>query len=115
MDSKRQTRHAVILHAYCDLDGRPCRPGINLVQSMMHAVRAIGPSLPEDFYLEAEVEIDTCPRVCSLSLKAEGRSACVCREGNMLAEAVHSEPEAGMFNLSGLADAAIPAIARRAH
>lgn len=44
MDSKRQTRHAVILHAYCDLDGSPCRPAINLVQSMMRAMRAIGPS-----------------------------------------------------------------------
>jgi hypothetical protein len=27
-----------------DLDGSPCRPAINLVQSMMRAMRAIGPS-----------------------------------------------------------------------
>lgn len=115
MDRKTSAGQAIILRGHCDLTGRPCLPGIHLIQSMMQATRSIGEALPADFRLEAEIEIGTCPRPCGLTLSAEGRAVAVSRSGQLLAEVGDPMPDYGAFRITEPTAATLPALAPRAH
>lgn len=115
MDRKTSTGQAIILRGYCDLTGKPCLPGIHLIQSMVQATRSIGEALPDDFRLEAEIEVGICPRLCGLTLRAEGRAATVSRGDRILAETSEPQPNSGAFRTSLLTEASLPVLARRAH
>lgn len=115
MDRKTSAGQAIILHGHCDLTGKPCLPGIHLIQSMMQATRSIGQALPEDFRFEAEVEIGTCPRLCGLAVSAEGRAVAVSRGDQLLAEVGDPTPNYGTFRGTEPTAAALPALAGRAH
>ncbi|MBL0375044.1 hypothetical protein JJB09_23800 [Rhizobium sp. KVB221] len=90
MEESRPRSHAVVLHASCSYHGKPCLPGIRLIDSMMEATASLGTVLPEDFGLQASVDIEGCPRRCQLVVSAEGRSASVFCGSEMLAEASSS-------------------------
>jgi hypothetical protein len=114
MQTRRCFQHAVTVHEYCDLLNRPCRPAINLVQAMMQAVESLGEARPDDFGLEAEIAIETCPRVCSLTLTADGPSVSVSRRSVILASAEATLVTRGSFMMSELVDSASDA-SRRGH
>jgi hypothetical protein len=104
MQKSKHFRHAVTVHDYCDLLSRPCRPTINLVQAMMHAVESLGEAMLDDFGLEAEIAVETCPRICGLKLTAEGPSATVARDSVTLASTEATLLTRGAFRMSELVD-----------
>ena len=112
MQKKRPSQPAVMLRGYCDLTGKPCLPGIHLLQSMIQATQSIGDALPDDFFLEAVIDIDTCPRACQLALKAEGQTARIACGDNLLAEVLDDAMPSPAFRMS---EHAGPALSRRAH
>lgn len=87
MEKSRTRSHAVILHGSCSLHGKPCLPGIRLMDSIMEATASLRSLLSDDFNLVASVEIQGCPRPCQLVISVEGRSASVFCGSEMLAEA----------------------------
>lgn len=104
MQKSKRFQHAVTVTDYCDLLNRPCRPAIDLVESMMHAIESLGEAMPDDFGLEAEIAIATCPRACSLKLTADGPCATVTRQSATLASAEATLLTRGTFRVSELVD-----------
>lgn len=76
---------AVIADGRCDLNGLPCLQALNLARQMARASASLDHALPEDFGVEAHVDIAECLRPCRLSMSVAGGCVSVSREGAPLA------------------------------
>ena len=63
---------AVIADGRCDLNGLPCLRALNLARQMARASASLDNALPEDFSVEAHVDIAECLRPCRLSMSVAG-------------------------------------------
>ena len=104
---------AVIADGRCDLNGLPCLRALNLARQMARASASLDNALPEDFSVEAHVDIAECLRPCRLSISVADGCVSVSREGAALASVDMAVVSFDRHPVEGAMPFA--AIGRRAH